>query len=96
MFYAEVNSNNICSGILETPNKITKDTMIQIDSYDTSLLGKKYNNGTWEETESKEETDDVSDSELFQAEALLNQQNIIIKQKEHDEVLAQILLDQQS
>ncbi|MCI1958581.1 MAG: hypothetical protein LKJ25_03035 [Clostridia bacterium] len=96
MFYAEINRSNICSSVLETQNEITKDTMIQIDSYDTSLLGKKYNNGTWEETESKEETDDVSDSELFQAEALLNQQNIIIKQKEHDEVLAQILLDQQS
>ncbi|MCI1999544.1 MAG: hypothetical protein LKJ75_02615 [Clostridia bacterium] len=94
MFYAEINSNNICSSVLETPNEITKDTMIQIDSYDASLLGKKYNNGTWEDVTDtvKEPTDD----ELFQAEALLNQQNIIIKQNEHDEVLAQILLDQQS
>ncbi|MCI1959196.1 MAG: hypothetical protein LKJ25_06190 [Clostridia bacterium] len=95
MFYAEINSNNICSGILETPNKITKDTMIQMDSYDTSLLGKKFNNGTWEDVQI-DTAKEPADSELFQAETLLNQQNIIIKQNEHDEVLAQILLDQQS
>ena len=35
-------------------------------------------------------------TELIQAELLLNQQDIIIKQNEHDEVLAAILLGQQT
>ncbi|MCI1930872.1 MAG: flagellar basal-body rod protein [Clostridia bacterium] len=96
MFYAQINDENICTCVSQLSGEIDNKSLIQIDSYDTSLLGKKYENNTWEETESKEETDDVSDNELFQAEALLNQQNIIIKQNEHDEVLAQILLDQQS
>lgn len=37
-----------------------------------------------------------TETELIQAELLLNQQEIIIKQNEHDEVLAAILLGQQT
>ena len=36
-----------------------------------------------------------SETELIQAEILLNQAEIIAKQKEHDEVLAELLLGQQ-
>lgn len=60
-------------------------------------LGEKYAvlNGIFEVKETLE-TPMVSQMELMQAEMLLNQQDIIIKQSEHDEVLAAILLGQQT
>ena len=42
-----------------------------------------------------EVTEEISDTELIQAEMLLNQESIIAKQKEHDEILAELLLGQQ-
>lgn len=95
-YYAEINENNICNALLDTPTEITdNDKMILTDTYDLSVLGKKYNNGVWEtvETTSKYMP---TETEMIQAELLLNQQEIIIKQNEHDEVLAAILLEQQT
>lgn len=48
-------------------------------------------------TEPTEETkdDEISDMEIIQAEMLLNQESIIAKQKEHDEIFAELLLGQQ-
>ena len=49
--YAELNTNGICKAVSKLSGEVIKDTMIRIDSYDESLLGKKYNNGIWEEVE---------------------------------------------
>lgn len=52
-YYAEINENNICTALLDTPTEITDNArMILTDTYDLSVLGKKYNSGKWEETES--------------------------------------------
>ena len=88
-------SDSYLSDIVEAEN------MIQIDE-GFDLTNKKYVNGEWveckiEKTEPTEETkdDEVSDAEIIQAEMLLNQESIIAKQKEHDEILAELLLGQQ-
>lgn len=95
-YYFEIDENNICISILDTPEKITdNEKMILTDTYDLSILGKKYNNGVWERVETSTEYT-PTETELIQAELLLNQQEIIIKQNEHDEVLAAILLGQQT
>lgn len=47
------------------------------------------------ETENNKNETEISDAELIQAEMLLNQERIIAKQKEHDEILAELLLGQQ-
>ena len=47
------------------------------------------------ETENNKNETEISDTELIQAEMLLNQESIIAKQKEHDEILAALLLGQQ-
>lgn len=47
------------------------------------------------ETENNENDTEISDTELIQAEMLLNQERIIAKQNEHDEILAELLLGQQ-
>ena len=95
-YYAQIDENNICVSVLDTPVEITdNEKMILTDTYDLSVLGKKYNNGAWEVVKTPTEYL-PTETELIQAELLLNQQEIIIKQNEHDEVLAAILLGQQT
>ena len=48
-FYAQIDENNICIAVSYLSGKVTADNMLRLETYDTSLLGKKYNNGVWEE-----------------------------------------------
>lgn len=50
-YYAILNENDICTDVVELPSTIEMDTYIQINSLDTSLIGKRYNRETlqWEE-----------------------------------------------
>lgn len=47
--YAELDEQNICIAVSELAGEVNNDTMIRLESFDTSLLGKKYVNGVWEE-----------------------------------------------
>lgn len=101
-FYAEINENNICYSLLDTPQTIEAENMIEVESYDMSLIGKKYTDGNWieyvpesNETENDKNETEFSETERIQAEMLLNQERIITKQNEHDEILAELLLGQQ-
>lgn len=94
MFYAELDENNICKAVSQLGGEVDKPTMIPLDSYDTSLLGKRYDNGEWYNVERLEPEYEPTETELIQAELLLNQIDIIAKQNEQDEVLAEILLNQ--
>ena len=88
-------SDSYLSGEVEAEN------MIQIEE-DFDLTNKRYVDGNWveyvpesNETENSKNETEISDAELIQAEMLLNQESIIAKQKEHDEILAELLLGQQ-
>lgn len=88
-------SDSYLSGEVEAEN------MIQIEE-DFDLTNKRYIDGNWieyvpesNETENNNNETEISDAELIQAEMLLNQESIIAKQKEHDEILAELLLGQQ-
>ena len=48
-FYAQINEENICVGISSLSGEVIDEKFIEIESYDLSILGKKYNNGVWEE-----------------------------------------------
>lgn len=48
-YYAYLNSANICEQVYAMPSPISGSNYILLDSYDTSLIGKRYNNGVWEE-----------------------------------------------
>ena len=48
-YYAYLNSANICEQVYAMPSPITGSNYILLDTYDTSLIGKRYNNGVWEE-----------------------------------------------
>ncbi|MEA4972907.1 hypothetical protein SDC9_145878 [bioreactor metagenome] len=49
--YAQLGSNNICIAVSQLSNEVQAANMISIDSADYTLLGKRYNNGIWEEVE---------------------------------------------
>ena len=48
-FFAQIDENNICIAVSDLSGKVTAGNMLRLETYDTSLLGKKYNNGVWEE-----------------------------------------------
>ena len=88
-------SDSYLSGEVEAEN------MIQIEE-GFDLTNKRYIDGNWieyvpneNETENNNNETEISDAELIQAEMLLNQESIIAKQKEHDEIFAELLLGQQ-
>ena len=50
MVYAQINEKNICIAVSEMGNmKVSEPNFIPLDTFDTSVLRKKYNNGVWEE-----------------------------------------------
>ena len=48
-YYAQLDESNICIAVSDLSGPVTADNMIRLESYDISLLGKKYNNGVWED-----------------------------------------------
>lgn len=48
-YYAELNNEGICVSVLDLSGIVEKSTIIPIDSYDVTLLGKKYTGNTWED-----------------------------------------------
>ena len=55
MIYAQLNDNRVCIAVSDLSGEVIADNMIRIDNFDTTLLGKKYNNGSWETVENKED-----------------------------------------
>ena len=96
--YAQINSEGIVGAVSWLSGKVDSENMILVAN-DFDLTNKKYLNGEWVSYEPESEAEPEytpTETELIQAELLLNQQEIIIKQNEHDEVLAAILLGQQT
>ena len=55
MIYAQLNEENICVGVSDLSGEVEADNMKPIESFDVNILGKKYNNGEWEEVEKEPE-----------------------------------------
>lgn len=96
--YAQINDEGYVVADSYLSGEVIKDYMIPI-AVDFDLKNKKYVNGEWVSYEPEPELQpelQPTETEMIQAELLLNQQEIIIKQNEHDEVLAAIFLKQQT
>lgn len=52
--YAQLDAENICVGISQLSGAVELPYMLPIETPDISLIGKKYNNGVWEEVETEE------------------------------------------
>lgn len=48
MYYAQINVDGICIGVSQLAGKVETEHMIEIDEYDTSLLGKRWSGETWD------------------------------------------------
>jgi len=97
MFYAQLDNKGICVAVSQLLAKVESKDMIALESYDTTVCGKKYNDGKWEEASVGPipEPSIILSGEELQAEILLNQQQIITRQNTQEAVLAQLLLNQQ-
>lgn len=49
MVYAQIDENNICFAVSSLNGEVIADNLIQLETYNTSFIGKRYNNGTWED-----------------------------------------------
>ncbi|WMI80892.1 hypothetical protein [Anaerotignum sp. MB30-C6] len=91
-YYAQLDENNICIGVSQLSGKVNHSLMISIDSYDNMLMGKKYNNGAWEEIEHPKPTPGPTDMELLmQANTDAELRDLEIQQGQ--EMLAQQMTD---
>lgn len=76
--YAQITENNICIAVSQLSGLVDLPNMIKLNSYDLSILGKKYNNGVWEEVpqpESKPEPtiNTLAENQLTIMEAMAEQ-----------------------
>lgn len=94
MIYAQLDMNNVCVGVSQLSGEVQAPNMLQIEHYDTTLMGKKYENGVWVELPpAPEPIPEPTEEEIVQAELLLNQLLMQEQLNSIDEVNAQILLN---
>jgi len=94
MIYAQLDMNNICVGLSQLSGEVQAPNMLQIENYDTTLMGKKYENGVWVEVPPEPmPIPEPTEEEIVQAELLLNQLLMQEQLNSIDEVNAQILLN---
>ena len=48
-YYAQIDESSICIAVSDLSGPVTAANMLRLETYDISLLGKKYNNGVWED-----------------------------------------------
>lgn len=69
MIYANLDENNICIAISDTgSSKLNSPRAILLQSFNENIIGKKYNNGEWEEVLQPE----PESTQLDRIEELLN------------------------
>ena len=74
--YAQINEENICIAVGNFTQEVIADYMIPLPSYDTSLLGKKYENGAWSDADATDTNVPVTNEDLME-EIKKSQQDII-------------------
>lgn len=71
--YAQINEDNVCIAVSKLSGIVELPSMIRLDTYDASVLGKKYNNGIWEEVPVPEpEPEPLSEQEQSVLETAIN------------------------
>lgn len=65
-FYAQMNENNICTGISQLNGEVIQEDMIEIESADSSYMWKKFDLGVW----STEKFEPISTAPISEFEVL--------------------------
>lgn len=74
-YYAQINEEKICVAVSQFTKERVKDNLIPLSWYNTSVLGKRYNDGVWEEVE--QPSPEPSQLDRIEAEVKKSQQDII-------------------
>ena len=88
MYCAYLNGQNVCTAIIEGDAIVKTDNLVVLDGYNDSLIGMKYEDGSWATIYHP------TADELYRAANLLNQAEILANQRQQDKVMAAILLEQ--
>lgn len=56
-FLAELNEEKICKNLLQTSGEVDMTNMVEIDGFDTSVLGKRWDGENWHEVPVEVETE---------------------------------------
>ena len=96
--YAQLNDENIVMAVSQLSGEVDAPNMIQIDSFDHNLLGKRYNAKTGEFEEvlqqpPEPESPEPTEQEIVNAELLLEQAKIMETLNTMDKTMAVILLE---
>ena len=75
--YAQLNDENIVCALLSTSTEMKNANFIELESYDLSVLGKKYNGGVWEEMPVEEIPAEPTQLDRIEAAVNKSQQDII-------------------
>lgn len=91
-YYAQLGENDICFTVMDSGGKLqTSDKIIRLESYDLSLLGKRYNNGVWEDVEQPESEAEPEITQLDRIEAILNEDKNEIIETAIDEYTLELI-----
>ena len=92
MYYAQLNKDNICVAVSQLSAKVEQENMIELESYDTTLCGKKYNDGKWEEVPVEPTEPEPTDTELLM-QALTDLELRSLEEQKDRQLLAQQVSD---
>ena len=88
-YYAQLNETGLCVGLSDLSGEITADNMILLESYDLTILGKKYENGVWVEVSGEEPATDPTETQPSNTEI----KNLLLEVKEQNLILMESLAD---
>lgn len=81
-YYAQINDDNICDGVSQLSGIVDKPNMIELESYDMSVMGKMWTGSEWVENpnppEPQPEPEPVTNEEIKAKMDQLEQQNVAI------------------
>ena len=72
MYYAQINDENICIAVSKLHGEVKEGNLLQIPIYDSSILGKKYENGKWMDIPQKKEQNPITEQEQIAIDTALN------------------------
>lgn len=74
-FYAQLNENNICTGISQLSGEVNQSNMVEIPDFGSEYMWKKYQNNQW--SEEKFEPNSSAPLDEFNQ---LQQNNVVLAQ----------------
>ena len=68
-YYAQLDADNVCVGVQESPASLTADNLIEVDGLDADWIGRKREGEGWSTDKVVAESDPIADLMLALAEA---------------------------